>query len=193
MDVLHELSKELTKVSFYHQPELKDLHHVRQFGFEKTQKFRWVARFDSDYVAYTSGDRDIKQLRQLILKQPRGIRPKAFGVKMINLFQSQNQIGLPLEFKKKGTTIAIPPPVSQLPFRVVERIPGLDFRAHNRIEGVRWQRTKLWKHMTLIEHYWVHCTFKSKVDHLIRVNRNYWRAINDYEKYPTRMDYINSI
>ena len=34
---------------------------------------------------------------------------------------------------------------------------------------------------------------QGKVDHPIRVNRNYWRAINDYEKYPTRMDYINSI
>lgn len=192
--ILEKLEKKIPKMTFYNIPELPDLYQNRQFALEKSN-YDWIARFDSDYVAYTSGEYDIKKLRQKILNTKKSIRPIAFGISQVDLFYD---IYHTIDRYNNSNSIN---PVSTLSARIIQYFPFMKFKRlgiidgylknFGRWEGVRFQN--LLKHIQLKKPYWFHCEFKSDMAFFYRSERTNWREIGDYKKYPTLDSYIKKI
>ncbi|HMP14585.1 MAG TPA: glycosyltransferase [Saprospiraceae bacterium] len=192
IDIVRSLEGEIPNMRFYEAPHLKDLYENRQYAFERS-KYEWIVRIDSDYIAYTSGQYDIKNLRAKILQTRKGIRPKAFGITHVNLFGDFFHTGVSNTSKESTKIIHVKPPMSSLPYRIIQWYPGMRFQRNGRWEGIRWQGASFFKHSMIKTPYWFHCTIKTKVDWLIRYERNNWRELGDFETYPTREDYIREV
>lgn len=180
-EIIHQLVKEYDHIVFFDKPELIDLYQNRQFAF-KQSKYEWIARLDSDYVAYTSGNRNIKKLRNLILHSKKTFPPKAFGITQVDLFPDI------FHYRNQNKSSS---PISTLPARIIQWFPGMKFKRLGRWEGIRWQ--KYLNHIQLDEVFWFHLNFKSKINQLIRMERNNWRELGDFKKYPTREIYIRDV
>jgi glycosyltransferase involved in cell wall biosynthesis len=192
IDIVRSLEGEIPNMRFYEAPHLKDLYENRQYAFERSQ-YEWIVRIDSDYIAYTRGENSITNLRTLILSFKTSIRPKAFGVSMINLMGDKYHMGVPKELLRKSRRSHILPPFNSLAYRIIQWYPGMRFQRNGRWEGVRWQGSKLFDHRIIKTPYWFHCSFKAKKDWFIRYERNNWRELANFERYPTRESYIEEV
>lgn len=190
--IVRSLEGEIPNMKFYEVPHLKDLYENRQYAFERS-KYEWIVRIDSDYIAYTSGQYDIKNLRAKILQTRRGIRPKAFGITQVNLELDFSHTGFEIK-NRPQIKHYVHPPINCLHYRIIQWYPGMRFQRLGRWEGVWGQNIKyFFRHTMLKEPYWFHCTLKKKVDYLIRSERNNWRELGDFKTYPTREVYIREV
>lgn len=186
-EIVRELEGEYDHLTFFDAPHLKDLYENRQYAFERS-RFQWIARFDSDYVAHTDGETDVRNLRSIILQTRRGLRPWAFGIRQTNLVHDFHYTGPPRFDRDSSLRYHVPPPTNDLKARIIQWFPGMRFQRLGRWEGVRWQRYLA--HRQLEESYWFHCSFKSSLDNLRRFERTNWREHGDFDRYPTLTDYL---
>ena len=187
IDIVKSIQHEIPNMQFYEAPFLKDLYENRQYAYERS-RFNWIVRFDSDYIAHTSGVYCISKLRNKILNTKRAIRPKAFGITLVNLFPDFWHTGLEIEKRDGNPNIHVPPPIGKLPARIIQCFPGMKFVRLGRWEGVRWQSRLA--HESIDIPYLFHCNFKSKLNYLIRSERTNWRELGDFLKYPTKESYV---
>lgn len=188
--ILDDLARLIPKLRFYNAPELVDLYHNRQYAFERST-YSWIVRIDSDYVAYTSGEHDIRHLRSRVLNTRPSIWPIAFGITQVNLIYDFEHTGTPRETRPKGAGRHVGGPVASLAARIVQYYPGMRFQRLGRWEGVRFQR--FLRHIQLDEPYWFHCQFKSHMSFFYRSERTNWRELGAYDRYPTLHSYIKDV
>lgn len=188
LDLLSEIEKTFQKVRVFNRPELPDLFHNRQFAL-KQSKYSWIVRIDSDYVAYTSGERDILKLRKRLLEQPTSFFPKVFSTKMINVAGSFCRTYLR---DRQNGEVERDRVVETLPARIIRWYPFIKFMRLGRWEGIRFQRYL--KKENLEIPYWMHLhKFQSKMTLLFRSERTNWRELGNYKKFPTLKSYIESV
>jgi len=190
VEIVSNLEKEIPKLKFYNAPELPDLYHNRQYALEHSN-YNWIARIDSDYIAYISGEFNIKYLRDIILNTKQSIWPIAFEITQVNLIYEFEHTGIPREVRPKGAGPHVPDPLVTLPARIVQYFPRMKFTRLGRWEGIRFQR--FLKRLKLEKPYWFHCEIKSDMDYFYRSERTNWRELGDFKKYPTLGSYIRSI
>lgn len=186
-DIVRELEREYDQVTFYDAPHLKDLYENRQYAFERS-RFDWVVRIDSDYVAYTNVPHDIGELRTRILDSPgwKGLRPVAFNIQQVNLFNDYRTTG-PADESRHYVAKTI----TTLNARIIHHHPGMKFQRRGRWEGLRFDN--LFARTTLDRPYWFHCEFKSPLDLLFRSERTNWRELGDFQAYPTLESFVRSV
>lgn len=196
IEILEKLENGIDKLQFFNKPNINSLYANRQFAFKKS-KYRWVMRCDSDYVAYTSGVHNITILRDIILNTKPGLRPKAFELNTVNLFNDFYTTGT---FHEKRVELAqvdpehkhtIPSPLESSDLRVYQYNPFLKFKRLGRWEGVAFKR--FYKRLNINNIFYCHCSFKRDMDHFFRSERTNWRELGDFKKYPTLRSYIESI
>lgn len=190
-EIVRELEREFDHLSFYDCPDLPDLHHNRQFALEKS-RFNWISRLDSDYIAYTSGENDIRRLRELVLAAPRTDPPSAYRIKQFSLTRDCGTVGIDRSEKPEGRGKYVQGGWSELGARIIQHFNGMSFaRVNKRWEGVPGQDGFLSR--TLDRAYWMHCDFKRPVDYLLRSERTNWREHGDFDRYPTLREYLRAV
>lgn len=187
IEIVKDLENKIDKLTFYNVPDLPDLYHNRQYAFERSH-YNWIVRIDSDYIAYTSGQYDIKNLRTRILETKRGIIPKTFTVMQVNLEYDYLHTGVLKEDRKGEDGKYVPPPITSYTARVIQAFTGLKFIRRKRWEGIRFQNFTI--KIVLDKPYWFHCNFKDKVGYLFRSERTNWRQLGDFTTYPTLEAYV---
>jgi len=182
------------KVKFFHEPELPDLYHNRQFALERS-RFQWLLRGDSDYVAYTSGSWNIANLRAYI-KEGSRFFPPAIAVPQVNVSVDLWHTGQPLNPGGMDANLDrwyLPPPTSAHMVRFFRFLPGFRFERRGRWEATRYHKmygvlAKRWPTPV-----WMHCTIKPDMHHFYRSERTNWRQLADFERFPTLSSYIEHI
>lgn len=185
ISIIKDLVKKYPKIKFFHKPELPDLYQNRQFALRQS-KYRWICRFDSDYVAYTDGFNNILQLRKILLTIPRGIIPKVISLYKVNIdrdFWHTRINRLVLTGRRK--IIGGPEP------RIYEFFPFFTFTRIGRREYGAFQN--LMKNTVLRKVYFMHCTIKSNFNLFFRSERTNWRELGNFRKYPTLLSYIKDV
>lgn len=185
IEIVTNLSKTFPKIKFYNKPELPDLYHNRQFAL-KQSKFRWICRFDSDFVAYTDGENNILKLRNFLLKMPRGIIPKAISFYYLNIGIDFWHIRLyDFSIKNKIKVIAGPR------MSIYEYFPFFTF---GRFKGREYGTFQPFLNNIILNRvFYFHCIIKSDLDFFLRSERSNWRKTNNFKKYPTLVSYIKDI
>lgn len=184
-EIVRKLEKKYEKVKFFDKPKIQDLYQNRQFALLQSN-YRWICRFDSDFVAYTSGTRDIRKLRNYILKLPQGLIPKVISLKYLNLGIDFWHIRL-CDFSMKNKIKVIAGPRMS----IYEYFPFLTFAKFGEREYVGFQI--FLKNIIIKPVYIFHCIIKSKRDFFLRSERANWRKTNDFSKYPTLLSYVKFI
>ena len=180
------------KVSFYNAPELPDLHHNRQFAFERS-RFRWVVRADTDFVAYTGGDLDIRHFRRHLLGLGRSLVPRVYGAPLPNLNCDFWHTGLEAPAHKPGVDAPgryVAPPLTDPHPRIYEAFPGFKFQRLGRYEGTSFNRLVRGVRRVWPQPLWMHCNLKSNRSYLFRSERTNWRELGDFRRYPTLESYV---
>ena len=180
------------KIRFYNEPELPDLYHNRQYAFMRSH-YRWVVRADTDFVAYTTGELDIRHFRRHLLEQPRGLLPKIYGAPLPNLncdfwHTGMEKLALKPGVDDPGRYVA--PPLTMPNPRIYEVFPGFKFQRLGRFEGTSFNRLvrllrQVWPHPL-----WMHCNLKSDRSYLFRSERTNWRQLGDFQRYPTLESFV---
>lgn len=181
------------KIGFFDVPDLPDLHHNRQYAFERSS-YEWIFRADSDYVAYTSGDRDILRFRDWLLKRRKTLRPEGIYVPQVNVSCDYWHTGALLKpggMQGNLDRWYLPPPTSKPMLRFFRHFPGFRFKRRGRWEGVRFQ--PLIKRIVWPEPIWMHCTIKPDIHHFFRSERTNWREKGDFRRFPTLRSFVDSI
>ncbi len=183
-ELVKNLTKNYSKIKFFDVPNLSDLYQNRNFAL-KQSRYRWICRFDSDFVAYTQGKNNILKLRNLLLNLPRGIIPKSISLFYINLggdfWHSRIR-----DFLKHELKILAGPRIS-----IYEYFPYLTFTRFGRREYATFQ--SYMNNITYKTVFWMHCDIKTGLNYFLRSERTNWRALGNYKKYPTLLSYIKSI
>lgn len=183
--IIKELAKKYPKIRFFDRPELIDLHQNRQFALRRS-KYRWICRFDSDFVAYTDGYNNIHELREYLLKLPRRIIPKAIKLHFVNIggdFWHVMKYYFEPKYKLK---VFFGPRMS-----IYEYFPFLTFSRFERREYGTFQN--LMNSIEIKTIHIMHCMVKSKLNSFLRSERTNWRYKGDYKKYPTLISYIKDV
>lgn len=185
-DICKELIKEYPdKVQFYDKPDLPDLYYNRAYALTKA-KYRWIAKFDSDFVAYTDEDAElsISNLRKKIL----GTLPfwfTSFKVGLVNIYRTLEQCGLDIQIEKK---LYIAPPFTAM-HKVFLNTPLLGFKRVGRWEHIPYNRLYIKRNTDKPSFF--HLTLNSDEMLFNRSERTNWREQGDFQTYPTLNDYIN--
>jgi len=188
-NIVRGILPEFSHFSFCECPEISDLSENRQYALEQST-YNWVARIDSDYIAYTEGPQKIENLRDQILNSRRTLRPTAFAITQVELFGDFEHVARPVD--ANGVRDMNSCVTSAHPARIIQRYPGMQFQRRGRWEGVRFQHRLI--HKTVETPYWFHCQIKSSnIDLLLRSERTNWRGIGDFRKFPTVNSYVQSI
>lgn len=178
--IIKDLEKKYKKIKFFDRPELPDLSSNRQFALRKSS-YRWICRFDSDYVAYTDKENSIKNLRKLLIKVPKGIIPKVISLNKVNVdgdfWHTRKD-----KFSKYGKVIRGPE------LRIYEFFPFLTFSRFDKREFANFQN--FMKVIKLNQVYYMHCTIKSELNLFLRSERSNWRKSGNYRKYPNLLNFI---
>jgi len=189
------VSKYPGKIKLFNVPELTDLYHVRQFAFAHSS-YRWVVRSDADFVAYTDGEYNILNFREILLRQNRLSSPIAYGFRLPNVFGDFRHTGLnqnPGSLGPNDPGRYVPPPVTFPTLRIYQVFPAFRFKRQGRWEGVRFQRVLNKVRFDLDHPLWMHCNIKSRLSYLFRSERTNWRELGDNRKYPTLETYVREI
>jgi len=194
IEIVTELaSKYPNKIRFYHQPELPDLYHNRQFALEHS-KYEWIMRADSDFVAYTRDEYGIEDFRKFLLARKRTLRPEAIRAPMSNVVGDFWHTGTPMRpggVLENPERICVLEPVIQPTIRFYRYYPSLRF-----IRSGPWELTRHWRFMKRItwdRPLWMHCNIKSDRNYFFRSERILWRKLGDFKTYPTLNSYINDV
>lgn len=190
--VLQCMERYPKKIKFFEAPELTDLPQCRQFAFERSS-FRWVVRADGDFVAYTDGEYNILNFRELLLAQRRSIVPKFYSFSMPNLFGDFWHTGLERDVRSLSPDDPgryVPPPVSAPTMRIYQVFPTLKFARFGRWEGIRFQRMLRRLRIELDHPLWMHCNIKSERSYFLRSERTNWREQGDFKRYPSLESYL---
>jgi glycosyltransferase involved in cell wall biosynthesis len=183
------------KIQFHDVPDLPDLHHNRQYAFQRSS-YRWVVRADADFVAYTEGEYDIKIFREYLLSLKRSILPKVFSVPLPNVTCDFWHTGIEKPPEGLGPNDPgryVTPPVTRPTLRIYEVFPGFKFKRLGRWEGVVFQRFLHLIRIELDKPLWMHCTLKTERGYLFRSERTNWRELGDFKKFPTLESYVLNI
>ena len=188
IDIVKGLEQEIQTLRFFNAPHLTDLYENRQYALEQSQ-YNWIARIDSDFVAYTDGEYSSKRLRELVLSTSRSVRPIAFTIKVVDLLYDFHHVrGISAESANEPIE---PNPVIKVRARIIQYTPFLRFQRNKRWEGIRGY--KLHKRVELHDPYWFHCELKSTLDYFLRSERTNWRERGEFDKYPTVASYARDI
>ena len=183
------------KIKFFDVPELPDLYHNRQYAFEQSS-YRWIVRADSDFVAYTDGEYDIRQFREFLLAQKRLPIPKVYGAPLPNVTGDFWHTGLNHVDGKRSPNDPgryVPRPVTSAHMRVYEVFPRFRFQRLGRWEGIRFNRFIRKISVMLDRPLWMHCNLKTTRSYLFRSERTNWRELGDYATYPTLESYLRTV
>jgi glycosyltransferase involved in cell wall biosynthesis len=183
------------KIKFFDVPDLPDLYHNRQYAFCKSS-YRWVARVDADFVAYTDGEYNILHVRERLLSQKRSFWPGVFGVWLPNVVGDFWHTGLEQPAGGVGPNDPgryVPPPVSLPTLRIYEVFPGFKFKRLGRGEGTTFNRMLRAIRTDLDRPLWMHCNLKAARNYLFRSERTNWRELGDYTRYPTLESYVREV
>jgi len=194
-DICKELVKEYPeKVQFYDKPDLPDLYYNRAFALTKA-KYRWIAKFDSDFVAYTDEDLDlsISNLRKQILNTiPFWFT--SFKIKLINIYRTIIQCGIDKNGRKQIDSTRVEghyvPQVYTEMSKVFLNTPILSFKRMGRWEHIPYSR--IYRVIDTISPAFFHLTLKSDINLFYRSERTNWRQLGDFITYPTLEKYINN-
>jgi len=181
VEVLERLAGEHDKLTFINAPDIVHLYENRQLAFERS-RYRWIVRGDSDFIAFTSGHRDIRNLRAMVLDTKPEEKPIAFaaiGKYVIGDFYHT----------KAGYETA------NLGHRVYQHVDGVKFA-----RAGRWEAPVLpghpdgrgWHRIRLGVPYLMHASIKSPMDRMLRQFRTPWRELGDFDKFPTPESYARS-
>ncbi len=185
-NIVKNLAKKYKKIKFYDKPEIPDLYQNRQFALKKS-RFRWICKFDSDFVAYTDGENNILHLRKLLLNTPRGFLPKLVNLSEIYIdgdfwhVKNIDLYGNKMKFRV----------FSPLAKRIFEYFPFLIFTRFGRREYGTFQH--LMKNVIIKKFFWMHCNIKSDLNYFLRSERSNWREQGNFKKFPTLKSYIMSL
>jgi len=185
-EIIKEIANQYSKVVFYDKPELRDLFENRRFALGKS-KYRWVCRFDSDFVAYTSGTNNIMKLRKFLLNLPKKkLRPKIILLSKVNIDKDFYHTKIYDSLSDKKLEV-----IRGAYHKIYEYFPLLTFQRFKSVEIGTFRN--LMKKIILKTIYYMHCTIKSNLYLFLRSGRPYWRKIGDYKKYPTIKSYMLDI
>lgn len=192
-EICSELVKEYPKkVQFYDKPDLPDLYYNRAFALSKA-KYRWIAKFDADFVAYNDedGDLSISHLRERILNTT-PFWLISFRVKLVNIYKTITQCGIDKSERKavnnKQKEGHYVPPIYTEMDKIFLNTPLLKFKRMGRTEHIPYSRLYL-KYRTYNPSFF-HLTLKSEENLFFRSERTNWREKGDFETYPTLEDYV---
>ncbi len=194
-DIVRELaSRTPDKIRFFDAPDLPDLYHNRQYALERS-RFRWIVRGDADFIAYTSGEWNIAELRDY-LKSGNRTYPPGIAVPLNNVSVDYWHTGLP---RKPGGMEAnldrwyIPPPYTGSRVRLYRYFPGFRFQRKGRWESTRYHLAYRALAKTWPNPVWMHCTIKPDLHHFFRSERTNWRQQGDFQTYPTLRSYLQGV
>jgi len=196
INICKRLSSSLNKVLFFNKPNLKDLYENRQYALEQSS-YSWIARLDSDYIAYTDCEHDILELRKIILKTAKNIFPIYYTISQVNLCENPFFTGKLYSERTRSyynnhiQGKYVPETMTELSARIIQYSPLLKFVRKKRWESIRFKN--LYKEIKLNRPYWFHCEFKSKIDYLYRSERTNWRENGNFRQYPTLKSYLDYI
>jgi glycosyltransferase involved in cell wall biosynthesis len=183
------------RIKFFDVPGLPDLYHNRQYAFSKSS-YRWVARIDADFVAYTENEYDIARFRQVLLSHKRTLVPRIYALpplpSVTGDFWHTGLEGIPRQRDLPGWYV--PPPVTKTGGpRIYEVFPGFRFQRLGRWEGVRFQRVINKLRTESDRPLWMHCNLKSSLSYLYRSERTNWREQGNFARYPSLESYVREI
>jgi len=179
IDVLRRLADDYPAVTFINASDVKHLDENRQIAYEHS-RFRWVFRGDSDYIAWTSGPRDIRHLRQQVLSHPPGNPPVCFELRA-------NYVVGDWYHSPKGRQ------ESSINRRVFQDVPGMRFCRIGRNETVRLPHRKDgrgWARVFVPTKHILHANIYPPLSAFLRVYRRLWREQGDFARYPTVESYV---
>lgn len=185
--IVQQMEREFPILRFYNAPHLKHLYENRQYALERSS-YKWIARIDSDFVAYTDGPLSSRNLRKIVLGTKTGWRPIAFTLRIANLFLDLQHTGTPRSSRPQGKGRYVPELTDLVRMRIVEHFPGMRFGRVGRWESVRY--AKFWRKVDLTEQpFWFHCEMKSPRDYFLRSQRTDWRENGNFSRFPTVEDF----
>jgi glycosyltransferase involved in cell wall biosynthesis len=197
-DICRELARQYPeKVKFFDVPHLKDLYENRQYALERSQ-YKWIVRADADFVCYTNGENDCRELRAHLMECAGSmIRPEIYNLIQPNVYGDFWHTGdddKGVDGRKLGGVSGgkrLPVIAGAMP-RIYQWFPGFRFDRLGRTEGVRIPRVfkRLIRHINWPKPIWMHCSIKSDLNLLYRSERTNWRALGDYKRYPTLQSYL---
>jgi len=175
VECLEQLAREHQKVTFINAPHHIDNYQNWQLALEHS-RYRWITRCGADYIAFTSGERDIRGLRDIVLGTEPTKQPTAFefnGVWVIGDWYHT----------KKGFQVA---GIGRLVHQYVE---GMKFCRMGRLEGVGLPKGMKWKRVRPKTIYWMHASISAPKDRFIRIYRTEWRELGDFVTWPDAESY----
>jgi glycosyltransferase involved in cell wall biosynthesis len=183
------------KIEFYDVPELLDLYQNRQYALLKSN-YQWIARIDSDYIAYTSGEYNIRTFRKTLLERKNARLLQTYSIPQPNVVCDFWHTGREITGGKKGPKDPgryVSPPVAKPMLRIYRYFPGFRFKRLGRWEGTSFNRLLRWMRVELDRPLWMHCNIKSARSYLFRSERTNWRQLGDFKHYPTLESYVRQI
>lgn len=179
IEILQRLSEDYPEVTFINAPHVHHLNENRQIAYENS-RYRWIFRGDTDFIAWTSGVRDIRRIRKLILDYPQTDPPVGFEF-------DANYVVRDWYHTLPGLEVAF------VGRRVYQDVPGMEFCRINPLEVVRLPgRTdgQGWKRIRLPNVHLMHADIRPPMPRYLRRYRRAWREQGDFERFPTVESYL---
>ena len=149
------------------------LAEVSNLGLHQTQ-YRWVIRWDADFIAWTSGPRAIANLREKILSLPTR-RHAVIYLTAIDLLGDLWHCS-PGTTRSEDYLFTYSP---SLHFLMLPRFDALRYPKHYPV--TRWT-----------EPWFLHVNVKPMLHHFIRPYWSRWLSANDYSTYPTLDSFVQA-
>ena len=183
-EIIEEISSRLNlnvKLIRY-RPKYPDTCMLRQEDYViqsnlalKSASYRWIVRWDGDFVAHTSGPSSIHILREFLLELPKNINHVVY-VPVVNLdgdvFHQAKGGELNIEVRALTNT---------------EDITYFDARSFEKLHVPYYYKPILIRNQYPIFHM---RTVKNKFKVLFRAFWTLWRDLNDYKRFPRLEDYV---
>jgi glycosyltransferase involved in cell wall biosynthesis len=195
VDICRELEREYPqKIRYFDKPELPDLTYNRAFAHSRA-RYRWIAKFDSDFVAYNDEDeeRSIRHLREKILNTS-AIYPVEFHLTLINIYRSIFECGTDRDRRERKADGKVgghyvPGIYSRMP-KIFLNTPLLKFVRKGRWEHIRFE--KIYRKIKIDRPYIFHLTLNPDLELFRRSERTNWRELGNFDLYPDLDSYIEN-
>jgi glycosyltransferase involved in cell wall biosynthesis len=166
--------KDKDQVKLWQQPDL-DICELSRFLLWQT-KFRWIFRWDADMVAHTSGEYDIANLRDRLLK----LDPRRYFV----IYLRHVNLAGDLLHQDSKEMVHIEEYIYTFSEKVRYVHPG-------RFEAAKFP--KYYRPLFWYEPYGFHVDVKPARRMLLRHFWEEWMELKDYERFPTLEDYVKAM